>query len=636
MKKFILKILILVFFVVPLSAVDISFKISPSYTFAVPDKENSGTKNIYDAGFAGFLQTDINLFNLLSLGVEAGFVPQTITGYDFPFNCYNFGLGLGVYYYPLSRLYVGAGGAFGCYVGQLTLVDENNVQTSSNKMDFYWRAYGEAGFRFNPNITLNAFGGVISYMAHNGSESSGNITNRFYAGGSLRVDVATGKKSTSAFSVNFEQPGPVIPAYSPLYRTNAFGSVKIRNGETAEIRNVKISFNGGKYTSSTLICSELSQLRRGAVVEVPLLADFSNEILNFSEDGKFSGEVVIEYSLLGKKKQFVQTVVVSVANRNSFYWDDPDSLCAFVSSDNTNEVLQLAKSIAGVARDNLYTGMNRNLQFAAAMLEGLRLSGITYSEDKITPFKEYHLTSERDFIQFPLETMNCLSGDIDDIGILYASCLEAIGVKTAFIYTADDFLVLVSLGILPEQAENHFADTNEVICIDDEVYLVLSMSEYENGFTACRKAGAVSDVSDGVLINIDEAWQNYPSVAYTGKGSSFENPSKADLLTAISDAIKDYIDDELIPLINQLKISGDLNKLGVAYVRAGKYDDALVQFQKAAAKGSVAAMNNMANVYTTLKNYEAAAAQYKKVLAINSENKSALRGYETVSLKLEE
>ena len=83
-------------------------------------------------------------------------------------------------------------------------------------------------------------------------------------------------------------------------------------------------------------------------------------------------------------------------------------------------------------------------------------------------------------------------------------------------------------------------------------------------------------------------------------------------------------------VIERAKKSGDSNKLGLAYVRAGQYSNAKTEFAKGAAANNISAMNNLGNVYMIEKNYSAAEKQYKQILAIEPNNKAALKGLENV------
>ena len=433
-----------------------------------------------------------------------------------------------------------------------------------------------------------------------------------------------------------------MPLFMQLYKNDPVATVVVTNGESAEIKNVTISFTAGKYTSSALKSEAIPILKKMQSTSIPLTVDFSSELLNFAESGMVSGNLVIEYELLGKKKTAVQSVSLSVSNRNSYTWGDNESLAAYISPD-TPEVLEYAKYIAGIARNDLYSGMNRNIQFAAVMFDALKESGIVYSGDKTTPYASYHLGTEEDYIQYPLQTMDFSSGDLDELGILYASCLESVGIGTAFIPMEDNFLVLVNTGLSPTAALNHFADANSVVITDETVYFAVSMADFASGFAKSRAQAAklIASINSSEealydFIETEYAWNTYPPAIYTGSGESLAKPSQDRVKSLFKAAVDDYINTDLATVIKRARDSGDSNKLGLAYVRAGQYTNAKNEFSKAAAKGSVSAMNNLGNVYILEKNYTAAEKQYKQVLSIEPGNKTAQKGLEQISSALGE
>ena len=82
---------------------DITFRLTPG--IAIP-----GNKD-YSTGFGGTAQLDLDLFGLLTVGVEGLFTTSNIDALSQSVYFYGGGAGLGFYFYPLSRLYIGLGGA---------------------------------------------------------------------------------------------------------------------------------------------------------------------------------------------------------------------------------------------------------------------------------------------------------------------------------------------------------------------------------------------------------------------------------------------------------------------------------------------------------------------------------------------
>lgn len=629
MKKKLLAVFCLFGLIASLSALDLSLRLTPTLMF--PSHE------YLDKEFGSTFQADFNIFNLVTLGLDGALLTVTPEGLSSGINFASLGAGLGLFYTPVSRLYLGAGLAGGLY----TLSYEID-STPYSFTDLYGRAYGELGFRINPNLTVYGNGGYACYFI----KDSHPLNKGPFAGIGLKISFTLGKNSSGGLTATLEQDSVIYPLFQQVYGQSPIGTIHITNAESAEVRNVKVYFRAGKYTSSAKESASIPLLQKLKTNTASLYADFSSELLKFNEDGKLSGEIVMEYEILGKKKVAVQNVTLSVSNRNAFIWGNNEALAAFISS-NTPEILEYAKYVSGIARNKLYTGMNRNVQFAAALMESLRATGISYSNDTITPYSTYHLSTEVDSVQYPLQTMNYLGGDYDDLGILLASCLESVGVETAFMPVENDFIVFVSANLKAKNVANHFADLKGLIYDEEDsssnVYFPLSMAHFNEGFAKSRQAGEEvvkackeNEAASYDFITTHDAWTIYPSAVYTGSGVSFEKPSQAEVERLTDLAVKDYIATDLEPVIKNAKESGDANKIGMALVRSGKYSEAKVEFYKAIAAGSVSAMNNLANLLLMEKDYDGATAMFKKALQKDPENKIALKGLESTKEKLEE
>ena len=603
-------IFILSFFLaVNISALDFAFRLTPN--MFIPIEESRGS------GFSGIVNFDVDLLNFLTAGLEGGYNSAKEKSFDGTYNFFMGGLCAGVYYYPLSRLYLSANGSFGCYG-----VTVDSVSKSMSSNGTYFRGFGEVGFRFTPAFVLSAVGGYENFSVDSASFISGP-----FAGLSAKFNVSTNKKSSSDnFWVSFEQDSELYPVYASMYKHVPLGYVTLRNISSAEVRDVHVSFAAGKYTSSEKECFQVSRMNRYKGTDVPVYADFAPDILRYSEDGKINGELIIHYSFLGKKMTEVQNIVLDVRHRNSFLWNDPAALSCFIDN-GAPEILEAAKYIAGAEIINLKPGMNSPLQYAAAIMEGLRLAGIVYSEDTLTPYSEFRRSEKLDSIQYPLQTLSLMSGDYDDLGILVCSCLESVGVGTGFIALDDDFLVLVDTRIAPEKKTNQFSG-EDVISDENTTWLPLSMKNFGKGFTQARLAASKA-LSSGEyeITDVHTAWENYPPVIFSNYRGSYKNPGRDSIIKAVNEATSYYINNDLSALIKKFRASGDTKKLADTYVRCGMYSEALDEYQKL---NTIASMNNMGMVYAAQKNYRGALSMYNKVLAKEPENKIALAGVKKI------
>lgn len=605
-------------------SLDFSFRVTPNMAF--PSDENLGN------GFGGIVNVDLDLFNFITIGAEGGYSSIKQEALDKNYSIFMGGASAGIYYYPFSRLYLSANGSYGVHS---TSIDAPSVDGSGRGS--YWRGFGEMGFRFTPGIVLNAVGGYESFSIGDSSFFS-----TPFAGIGAKFNFSTNKTTSSDnFWVSFDQDSQLYPAYSTMYKQVPLGYATIRNVSSAEVRDVHIAFRAGKYTSAEKECAVFSRLNRYKGVEIPVYADFGSEILRYSEDGKINGELVISYSFLGKKMIEVQNIVLDVRHRNSFLWNDPAALSCFIDN-GAPEILEAAKYIAGAEIINLKPGMNSPFQYAAAIMEGLRLAGIVYSEDTVSPYTQFRNSEDVDSVQYPLQTLSLLSGDYDDLGILVCSCLESFGIGTGFIALEDDFIVLVDTKIAPEKKKNQFT-SSDVISDENTSWLGLSMKNFGKGFTQARLAAAqklkavqkdyesLGDFNETgeieelpyEIVDVHAAWEYYPPITFSGYRGSYKNPGKDSIIKAVNEATSYYINNDLSELIKKFRASGDTKKLADTYVRAGMYNEAIAEYSKL---NTLSAMNNMGMVYSAQKSYKSALGMYNKVLAKDPNNKSALAG----------
>ena len=642
-KKVLSSIVLLILLNLPVAAVELVFSLTPELTFPFLTK---GEEKYDLLGFGGMLDTGIALFDVLNVGTTAGFysVPKKNSSELKEEQAKNvffvpLGLKLGATAFPFSRLALNAGVSGGV-----------SMAVSGSNMHYqpWYKAEVGAAFRITPAVSVGLTGSWLDYQYDTWWDNplmqglSGGVTVTY------RFDT---KKSTGSVSAAAECDDNVFPIFYTIYKENALGTIYITNDETAEIRNVHVSLrdvNG--YTASELECGEISVLRKHKTEEIPIVADFSDKIFDFKENGEISAEVVVSYELLGQKRTAVSSIVIPVYNRNQTRWADPAALACYVSS-SAQEVLEFSKYLVGVARRYLRSGLNRNMQFAMYVFEGMRLAGIKCEEDVSTPYDFHHLDiNELDYIQYPYQTMLYKAGDKDDLGILMMSLLQSVGIQSAFICTQDDFIVLFNTEVNSSRAGNFFDGTDRVLILeDDNIWIPLSMKALGEGFinswyNAVEEIMYVNEAEeDYYFVDLSEAWSIYPPASFSSSESIALETSEKTISEAVETDISRYITAEFGPQIAAVQnrilkegASSELyNQLGMLYVRAGMYSSAIPVYQLSAKMGSVAAMNNLGNIAALQKKYEEALSWYKKALEVEPDNKTAQSGLNRIQSELQ-
>lgn len=623
-----------------MAAAELTFKVTPSGMFPFL---SGGASRFNFIGGGAFLDAGFNFFDVVNVGPEFGFyvLPknnfQAITDGS-PVAMYiPFGIQAGAFFYPFSRVEAGLGIAGGA-----------SVAISNSKYHYapWYRAYGELFFRFNPNVSVgfNASWFDVQNNTWWGNPGAAGLT----AGLSVKIKVDT-QKAAGRVDGSVIQDESVFPLLYTIYKENPFGTIIIENNETAEIRNVEVRFRAEGYTASDIECGKVSQIRKHRSAELSLYADFTDAILQFSEAGKVSGELVVSYELLGKKLTAVSQVTIPVYNRNQVRWTDPAVIASYIST-SSQEVLEYSKYLVGIARSHLRSGLNRNMQFAMYVNEGMRLGGIRCVPDSDTPYNKTHLNSEvLDYLQYPYQTIAYKTGDKDDVGVLFMALLESVGIPSAFIPLEDDFIVCFNLGVNASRVGSLFDGYDRILVVDDEIWIPLSMSAINEGFinswykAVLKIQAKTENEEDFDFVLISDAWQYYPPAGFSSKENASSLPVESALTNAVENDIARYITAEFGPQIaavqNRIKAEGAsvtlYNQLGMLYVRAGMYSSAIPVYEQSAKMGSVPAMNNLGNIASLQKKYNDAKYWYEKALEVDPDNASAKKNLERIISELE-
>ena len=614
-----------------LNALDFSLrpKVFASFPLGSGNVTDDGDSR-YGLGFGGELGFEVDLSTVwpnriglgYTAGLETGLLFNPLKG-DEPSNIsfYSFNGVAGLYYFPVSRLFTRLDFALG------SQLSARNVGTGSGKSNagMFLRFGGEAGFRFTPAFTLAVNTGYRQFR------NSGSIRNSgMYLGLTGQLSFQTGMATVrQGIGASIDQYGEVFPVFLQLYQNNPIGSVLLHNNENAEIRNVRMYFRAAGYTASELLSASVSIIPRGRSVELPLYADFSPNILRFTDSGRILGELVIRYTFLGQEREAIQAITVATHNRNMVSGGDVAALAAFISP-SSMEALDFARFIAGLERANRQTGHNNNMQYAMWLLEGLRASGVRLGESY----------SNENEAQFPAETLAYQSGTSRDLALLFAAVLEGVGIPSAFIHTEKDFLVALHLGIGQSAAETLFNGTDKILIINDEVWLPLSMTAFNDGFIAAWNEGSVilnqifTQGMDAAFVIVKDAWAIYPPAPLPALGSSLVQTDTEAAASGFNRAMQMYITQEINPLIIRQQGNNTAvgqNRLGILLARAGRIGEAKSAYEAAAGMGSVPAMTNRGNLALTERDFATAERWFRQALQREAQNRAALRGLERVA-----
>jgi tetratricopeptide (TPR) repeat protein len=589
----------------------------------------------YGFGFGGDLGVELDFAGIwpnplglsYSLGLEGAFHAQTMqSAASDTLQILSGGGVFGLGWYPFSRLWTRLDVSGGVY--------QPSQGGTGGNTGLWWRGGGEIGFRITPLITIAANAGWKEYSSGGKPFNSG-----VYTGIKLQLTVETGAKTNSAGAASvFVQDDAVYPVFLALYKENPVGTLSIRNNENAEIRDVRVSFRAGDYTSSEFDCGSVPLIAKGRSADFPLFADFSQEVLRFADTGRILGEVVIRYRFLGQERQAIQTAGIAVHNHNAYPQGESAAIAAFISP-TSPEVLEFAKNVTGLARANSRMGFNQKMEAGVWLFEGVR-----------SLIAERPATNETGGqAQFPAQTLSYTSGTVEDMALLYAAALEASAIRSALIAMPNgDLLAAFDLGLYRDDAATAalFNGLDRLLLLGEEVWLPVAMYKTGEGFTAAWSEGVaridalLAGEETAEMVIIEDAWASYPPAPFPVMNTAIAQPEPSALIRAANSAMEGYIGSELTPKLAALQVqlranptAALYNQIGNLYLRSGDIANAKASYERAAVMGSIGAMTNRGNIALNENDNAAAERWFREALAKEPENRTALRGLETVEAR---
>ena len=517
---------------------------------------------------------------------------------------------------------------------------------------------GETGFRFNFSKAVQAsIMGSYDYYIGEVSTSPSFSESAMFEGISVNIGITInpggfGKSGNRRSLMDISNPDfdLIFPVFYQYYNNAPLGSVRIKNNEKHSISDVKISFFVNQYMEAPKLCLEVDKMERGEVLDVPLYGLFKDSVLGITEATSVSSQVIVEYK---EGEDFLtkdRSGSIKLYNRNNMTWDDDRKAAAFVNA-NDPTVLRFARNIASSIRNEGTSAVNENLRNAMAIFQSLNLYGMQYVVD---PDSSYIELSENetamDFLQFPQQTLDYRTGDCDDLSILYSSLLESVGIRTAFITIPGHIYMAFALNMDERKAERTFSHPEDLIVLDDEVWVPVEITMMDSDFLRAWSRGAKEwreNDADGsaAMYVIRDAWKTYPPTGFSSDTIDIHVPQTPEVLLAYSKVLETFIMREIGPrktdLEQRIAQSNNnprlINRLGTLYARYGLYEEAEEQFKLAVAdRPYVPSLINLGNLAYLNNDIKDAQEYYLRAYDVKSDNPRILINLARVHFDLEE
>ena len=436
---------------------------------------------------------------------------------------------------------------------------------------------------------------------------------------------------------------PVFAAMQSYYVKNPVGSVSITNTEKQSIQDVSVSFFQNGYMDSPTLASTLPEMKGGETVTIPLLASFSSEIFSIEGITPLTGEVIITYTSGGRAAEQKQSVSYDLHDKTALTWDDDRKVAAFITPADS-ALRNYTSFIRQACKEETVPGFSSRLQEAMQIYNALALIGCLYQVDPRSPFTEVQENPMVvDSISLPRDTLNRITGDCDDLTVLYCSLAETVGIESGFITVPGHIFAVLNTGVDAREFERVHPDRSMTVPIDGTLWVPveITMIGKEGFLEAWRKGIEEYRMFDeepdkrGFYIT-REAQREYRPVGLKETDLGLQYGDPAQLSQLFRQDIGKLIDQTIAPYIEAAEVQNgpkEYNKLGIMQAKFRQYEEAEASFRKALARNSVylSARINLANVQFLQDRFADAIEQF---LATLGELTSAGKGETSTALKL--
>ena len=488
-----------------------------------------GETHSMEYGLGGGLKVTYRPVKNLNFFAQGDYLSMAMPGID-PIAIINGGLGAGYHLDVSDRV----GFDFNVNIGAY------NAKASKSIAGLSAGAQLGISYKINPVVSAD----VTASGTHFALGKTPLMTVNAAVSPGITVNVTQMFNSSTNVEMDQKELAPVFPVLYSWYENNSFGKVEIYNHEDNAITDVTVSFYQPQYMAHPKECGKIKKIGKGESAQFDLYSFFNEQILELTEKTDTNSYVIVNYNSIGAKRTKTFAMDVPVYGRNNMSWDDDRRAAVFVSSKDP-AAMQFAKYVTSIVRENFREDVPINIQYATGIFEALNEFGINYVIDPTSAFEDNVGTSAVDFLQFPYQTLMYKGGDCDDLSILFCSLFEAVGIRTAFITIPGHIYMAFDSGMTVEQAKATLQKLDDMIVLEDEVWVPLEITLTDEGFYKAHRVGArewrVADASGkAALYKMQDSWQIYSPISAPGATASMNLPDSDTVRVLFASSVNEW------------------------------------------------------------------------------------------------
>jgi hypothetical protein len=440
---------------------------------------------------------------------------------------------------------------------------------------------------------------------------------------------------------------PLFAAMQSFYTRNPIAQVTVTNVEKFSITDLQVSFFQAGFMDSPTKAATIQELEPGESRTIDLLASFNQEVFTTEGITPLTGEVIAEYLSRGKAVKQSVPVSYDLHDKTALTWDDDSKVGAFVTSADS-ALRNYTSFIRQAAKDEVVSGFSEPLQIGMQVYYALNEIGCIYQVDPTSPFTAAQENPQRvDSISLPRDTLKRLTGDCDDLTVLYCALLETVGVESAFVTVPGHIYAAFNSKVPSSEYRTVHPDKTMTLNIDGELWVPVEITMIgSDDFLAAWRKG----VEEFIALDTDPdsrgfyrtrtSQEIYRPVGLRETDLGLQYGSQEAIVAAFRATIERLVDLVVEDYQATAEKTGDkrqYNRLGIICAQYGRYARAQKALNTALAldRNYLSPIINLGNVFYLQQDYQSALRSFHRVEQhMEEQGKTGFSVYPTILLNL--
>ncbi len=439
----------------------------------------------------------------------------------------------------------------------------------------------------------------------------------------------------------------LFAAMQSYYIQHPIARVTITNVEKFPLTDLQVSFFQASFMDSPTKAAAIPELAPGSSRAIDLLASFNQQVFTTEGITPLTGEVIVEYLSRGKAARQNLPVSYDLHDKTALTWDDDRKVGAFVTSADS-ALRNYTSFIRQAAKEVVVAGFSEPLQIGMQVYYALKEIGCLYQVDPTSPFTAAQGNPQRvDSISLPRDTLKRLTGDCDDLTVLYCALLETVGVESAFLTVPGHIYAAFNSKVPSRDFRSVHPDKTMTLNIDGELWVPveITMVGTDDFLAAWRKgseefAGLDSQPERRGFYRTAACQEIYRPVGLRETDLGLQYGSREAITAAFKATIERLVDLVIEDHQSAAEQSGDkrqYNRLGIVCAQYGRYSRAQKAFNTALSldRNYLSPIINLGNVFFLQQDYQSALRSFHRVEQyLEEQGKTEVSVYPTVLLNL--